>query len=760
MWHCRNSESRRAFGRSVNRRTDGSNARASRPGRHEPLIGRRGRPRPHAPEHHRSVERAAADVQLPMSALDYVQRRDLQLPRAARGAGRRGPSSSRRSRDTEVSCTSIEEYGRGLRPSTQRPVGLRHLGHAPARRCSCRAIAWACVRSSTPCQRHASLRARRSRRCSPIRAWSAQSRSGRRSTSSSRSGRRSAPAHDVRGRLRAAAGTLDDRRRRRHQTHRGYWQPIYEATNPAIDARRAPPSELLELLVDADAHPPAGRRAGRRLPERRSRFDGHHGAHQALHRRRRCARSRWASRTPSSTRARYQQEVIRYLETDHEAIRCTSADIGARLPGCHLAHREAGAAHGAGPAVSAVAAGARSRLQGRAHRRGLRRDPRRLRHLQGSQDSPLLGAPARLEDAADAAAASLPVHEEHPGASPRRTCGRSSGPRAEDLRDPFFSHLPRWELTAKLKLFYSADLRARLGVLRPDRASSRQRCPPTFDALGRLLVRRSISRPLTCCPATSSRRRAIGWRWRTRSRGGSRSSTTASSQFAASLPPHLKMKVLNEKYLLKRAVRGLIPETRAPAEEAAVSSARRRELLRTGRHAAGLRRRTAVADAAGRRRALQSRRRRTGWSPRRAPGRSSASKDNMAVVGILSTQLLVDQFIRNFRYDTPCRAKYASSSSTTSCSGRLISSSATATSFLESGIIDSTGRARADRLHRAKVRDLDRRRGAGARQSRLGRSRCPPSSNASSRRSGAAWSDDCQASFSRDLLETRRARRN
>ena len=44
-------------------------------------------------------------------------------------------------------------------------------------------------------------------------------------------------------------------------------------------------------------------------------------------------------------------------------------------------------------------------------------------------------------------------------------------------------------------------------------------------------------------------------------------------EFAATLPPRLKMKVLNEKYLLKRAVKGLVPEDGAAAEEAAVSRA-------------------------------------------------------------------------------------------------------------------------------------------------------------------------------------------
>ena len=34
---------------------------------------------------------------------------------------------------------------------------------------------------------------------------------------------------------------------------------------------------------------------------------------------------------------------------------------------------------------------------------------------------------------------------------------------SEDLESPFFSHLPRWELTARLKLLFSAEFRAEIG---------------------------------------------------------------------------------------------------------------------------------------------------------------------------------------------------------------------------------------------------------------------------------------------------------
>src|SRR5262249_51258738 len=39
--------------------------------------------------------------------------------------------------------------------------------------------------------------------------------------------------------------------------------------------------------------------------------------------------------------------------------------------------------------------------------------------------------------------------------------------RPEDVSNPLFSHLPRWELTSRLKLFFSDDLKSRLASASP-----------------------------------------------------------------------------------------------------------------------------------------------------------------------------------------------------------------------------------------------------------------------------------------------------
>ena len=239
-------------------------------------------------------------------------------------------------------------------------------------------------------------------------------------------------------------------------------------------------------------------------------------------------------------------------------------------------------------------------LQGRAHRRGLRRDARRLRHLQGSEGPPLLGAAPGLALAARAAEAAVPVHDRACRASRRRTCGRSSTSAPEDLASPFFSHLPRWELTARTKRLLLGRREGGAGRIRRSRAA-RSTLPAALRRLGPVLPGAVPRDARACCPATSCRARATACRWPTRSRAAARSSTIASSSSPGRLPPRLKMKVLNEKYLLKQATarpaagissrRGpssrtarrrcrasSTPEKRAPGSTTSTSCCRRRAL--------------------------------------------------------------------------------------------------------------------------------------------------------------------------------------
>jgi asparagine synthase (glutamine-hydrolysing) len=113
-------------------------------------------------------------------------------------------------------------------------------------------------------------------------------------------------------------------------------------------------------------------------------------------------------------------------------------------------------------------------------------------------------------------------------------------------------------------------------------------------------------------------------------------------EFAAKLPPRLKMKVLDQKHLLKHAVAGLIPESirkrdkqpfRAPDGKCFFRPAATyvQEMLSTESiRRAGIFNPQSVAALAAKFKA----------------GHASGTRDNMALVGILSTQLLLDEFAR------------------------------------------------------------------------------------------------------------------
>jgi asparagine synthase (glutamine-hydrolysing) len=115
--------------------------------------------------------------------------------------------------------------------------------------------------------------------------------------------------------------------------------------------------------------------------------------------------------------------------------------------------------------------------------------------------------------------------------------------------------------------------------------------------------------------------------------------------FASTLPSDLKLHVLNEKYLLKQCTQNLIPKSisRRPkqpyrAPEACSFFATKldyvEELLRPERlREDGIFRPQAVGK-------LVEKARR---------GRIQGTKDNMALVGVISTQVWIDRFIRNFR---------------------------------------------------------------------------------------------------------------
>jgi asparagine synthase (glutamine-hydrolysing) len=215
---------------------------------------------------------------------------------------------------------------------------------------------------------------------------------------------------------------------------------------------------------------------------------------------------------------------------------------------------------------------------------------------------------------------------------------------AEDLKDPFFSHMPRWELTSRLKVFFSENVKSELAghdaiaelfgqlpveYFSWDSFSQAQYLETKYLLPGYILS--SQGDRVALAHAVEARHPFLDYRV---------------VEFANALPPRLKMKALNEKYILKRAFGHLLPPTivqrpkqpyRSPDGRsffAGFSEDYATQILAPERIAAdGIFDPWAVSKLVEKFRA----------------GDAVGVKDDMALIGILSTQLVLDQFISQFQ---------------------------------------------------------------------------------------------------------------
>jgi len=209
----------------------------------------------------------------------------------------------------------------------------------------------------------------------------------------------------------------------------------------------------------------------------------------------------------------------------------------------------------------------------------------------------------------------------------------------EDLASPFFSHLPRWELTAKLKLLFSADFSAQIRECDAI-GELEEQLPPEFAAWSSFAQGEYLeSKYFLAGYLLSSQGDRMAMAHSVEGRYPFLDYRVV--EFAARLSPILKMKVLNEKYLLKRACEGIVPESilrrskqpyRAPDGRCffeANAPAYVRELLSPcAIKTTGVFDPQAVS-------ALVS---------KFAAQKAGSVRDDMALVGVLSTQLLAAQF--------------------------------------------------------------------------------------------------------------------
>lgn len=218
----------------------------------------------------------------------------------------------------------------------------------------------------------------------------------------------------------------------------------------------------------------------------------------------------------------------------------------------------------------------------------------------------------------------------------------------EDLENPFFSHLPRWELTSRLKMFFSDAVKQEL-----------QTCNSLTELQHQLP--RGYSRWPNFCQAQYLETMYLLPGYILSSQGDRMAMAHSVegrypfldhrvSEFAAKLHPSLKMRVLKEKYLLKEAARGKVPASilrrckqpyRAPDGQCFFGK-------RTPDYVEEL-----LSPDALRSHGIFHSDSVIKLVAKFKSGRATSTKDNMALVGVLSTQLMAHKFLEPIQATTP-----------------------------------------------------------------------------------------------------------
>ena len=346
-----------------------------------------------------------------------------------------------------------------------------------------------------------------------------------------------------------------------------------------------------------------------------------------------------AFESPEFDESEHQRRVVAALRTDHTSVRCTRADIAWRFPDV-IRHTERPVLRTApaplyllsrhvrssGFKVVVTGEGADEVLGGydifkeaKVRRFWARRPASRWRPLLLSRLYPYLEGVQR---------------------QPQAYLQAFFGTGLESVDDPLFSHLPRFRLTARAKAFFSADLRAELRGY-DAMAELRESLPPEFGAW----------HPLSQAQYLETAHLLPGY---ILSSQGDRVAMANAVEgrfpfldhrvveLAARIPPRLKLKGLREKHILKRAVGKYLPAAiaerpkqpyRSPESEC-FTGAGAPEYVRSLLSPAALARSGLFDPAAVEKLASKC---------DRASGRIGIG-DNMALVGILSTQLLENHF--------------------------------------------------------------------------------------------------------------------
>jgi asparagine synthase (glutamine-hydrolysing) len=337
----------------------------------------------------------------------------------------------------------------------------------------------------------------------------------------------------------------------------------------------------------------------------------------------------------------YQQQLVDYLGTQHSQVRCTRADIGAAFPRA-LWHTESpilrtaptplmllsGLVREQGYKVVLTGEGADEVFGGY----DLFKEAQVRRFMARAPDSRI--RPLLLKR--------LYPYLKHSPATSGAFAQRFFSEGIEHLDEPYFAHIPRWTTTGRIAQFFSPQLRDAVAGFEPYRAIEAtlpegiKRWPP----LGRdqyVEAHTLMSGYLLCSQGDRvAMANSIEGRFPFLDH--------RVIEFASRLPPRYKLMGLTEKYLLKRSMKGLLPESVRTRSKQPYRSPDSASFFVDGKpldYVAELLSEQRVADA--------------GYFDPQAvrklvekcrSGRAIGFGDNMAFVGILSTMWIDEMFVR------------------------------------------------------------------------------------------------------------------
>ncbi len=215
------------------------------------------------------------------------------------------------------------------------------------------------------------------------------------------------------------------------------------------------------------------------------------------------------------------------------------------------------------------------------------------------------------------------------------------------LADPFFSHRPRWEMTSRIGTFLSGEVRDALRGYDPTDELRRQ-LPPNYAAWPSFCQAQYLETNVLL-PGYILSSQGDRMQMANSVEGRCPFLDHRVAEFAARVPPRLKMKVLNEKNLLKKAVADLVPPFLSSRPKQPYRSTDVPSFFDENGRA-----RFEYVDDALSARAMLS----TGVFDPQAVNRLVEKararavigfKDSMAFVTVLSTQLVSNQLIGDFR---------------------------------------------------------------------------------------------------------------